>query len=528
MARPRWHEALSQPRNRIWKGWDRFVALWAVVNLVWVAVDLTYVPLRPFWLQRTLHPLPLVPWAVSLPLLPDITPWMDSLKGIEPHRETETFALEFQRLDAAMQGHRLGSPLTPQQLQRLQRQVGLSHRMIDTDPFRATAGSGTLEKIKNLLRQRAARDSIGEVVGDSSKQAVSLLLSQQWLQSHSWEGEREFWQKQVLPLVARNYWRSIDETGRPTDHFWRYDLLLFQSVFLLDILLRALRLRRRLPGLSWRDALLRRWIDLPLFLPFWRWLRLAPVLERLQSEGLINLEPLRAVISRGVVALLALELFEVLALQIVDGVQQQVRSKRWPMRLRALRSHQTVMSQEEREVVELLRLWAPLLLVQVAPRLAPELQGVLGHAMQQSLQRTLVPAPLRQLQPLLDVEQGFSRQLAQGVVESLLDLSRSAGARLGRRDDEQLRLLQHFVDRFWEELALALEDGPALERSQELVCTALERIKRTYISQISRAGIEGLIDELDQLMNRNGKEATGLTDAPLSALSPELDTPPAP
>lgn len=525
MARPRWHEALSQPRNRIWRAWERFVAFWALLNLLVVAVDVTYVPLRPFWLQRSLRPFPPIPWVVSLPL-PDITPWMDSLKGIEPHRQTQTFAKEFQRLDGAMQGHPVGSPLSPEQQRRLQHQVLLSHQMVDLDPFRATAGSGTLEKIKNLWRQRAERDSPGEEVSDSSKRAVSMLLSQQWLKSHPWEGERTFWRSQVLPLVNRNYWRSINETGRPTDHFWRYDLLLFQSVFLFDILLRALRLRRKLPGLSWRDALLRRWIDLPLFLPFWRWLRLAPVLERLQSEGLINLEPLRAVISRGVVALLALELFEVLALQIVDGLQQQVRSNRWPMRLRALRSHQTVMSQEERELVELLRLWAPLLLVQVAPRLAPELEGVLGHALQQSLQRTLVPAPLRQLQPLLDVEQGFSRQLAQGVVDSLLDLSRSAGVQLGRRDDEQLRLLQHVIDRFWEELALALENGPTLERSQELVYAALERLKQTYISQISRTGIDGLIDELDRLINREDKGGTSSTPPSGSSRLPELGGPP--
>lgn len=513
MARPRWHETLSQPSNRFWKGWDRFVALWAVVNVVWVVVDFTYVPLRPFWLQRTLHPIPALPWAVSLPLLPNITPWMDGLKGIEPHRETQKFITEFERMDLGMQGYQPGAPLSPSQEKSLQRLVALSHQMIDTNPFQSTAGSGTLEKIKNRLRLRADRDS--------SKESVTLLLSKEWLRNHSWEEERKFWKNDVLPLVARNYWRSIDQNGRPTDHFWRTDLLLFQSVFLLDILLRTIRLRRRLPGLSWRDAFLRRWIDLPFFLPFWRWSRLFPVLERLQSARWINLEPLRAAISRGVVALLALELFEVLALQIMDGLQRQVRSKRWPMRLRALRSHQTVMSQEERELVELVRLWAPLLLVRVAPRLAPELQGVLGHALQNSLQRTLVPAPLRQLQPLLDVEHGFSRQLAQGVVESLLDLSRSAGSQIGRRDDEQLRLLQLFIDRFWEELALALEEGPALERSQELLCTAIERVKRTYISQISTSGIAVLIDELDQLMNREGEETNDASNPSVPSLSPE-------
>jgi hypothetical protein len=493
MARPRWHGALSHPRNRFWKDWDRFVALWAALNFLVVMVDVTYVPLRSFWIQRRVHPMPATPLAVPLLALPDITPWMDRLKGIEPHRDTQLLTQEFLWLDQAWQRQQVGAPPTRDQRQSLERLVTLSQQMIDTDPFQATGGSGTLEKIKNRLRQRAKQES--------AKEAVGLLLSPEWLNAHPWSEEREFWRQQVLPLVAQNYWRSVDENGRPTDHFWRYDLLIFQSVFLVDILLRTIRLRRKLPGLRWRDALLRRWIDWPLFLPFWRWLRLVPVLERLQHAGLINLEPLRAVVSRGVVALLALELFEVLALQIMDGVQQQVRSNRWPMRLRALRSHQTVTNQEERELVELVRLWAPLLLERVAPRLAPELRSVLDHSLRQSLEKTLVPGPLRQLRPFLDVEQGFSRQLAQGVVESFLDLSKSAGARLGRRDDEQLRLLQHFIDRFWEELARALEEGPALERSQELVCAGIERVKRTYLSQISRTGIEGLIEELDQLMS---------------------------
>lgn len=491
MARPRWHETVPLPASRLGRFWDRGVALWAAVNLVWVAFDLTYVPLRTFWLQRNLYPIPSVPLVLPLGFLPDITPWADPIKGIERHRETDAYLRHFEQLDASLSRRGGGAPFTAEQRRLLQQQVELTEQMIDTNPFQASGTSGTLEKIKNRLRQRASRES--------SRQAAAVLLSPSWLAERSWQSERLFWKEKVLPLVDTNYWRSIDENGRPTDHFWRYDLLLFQSVFLLDILLRLIRLRRRLPGLSWRDALLRRWIDLPLLLPFWRWLRLFPVVERWQTSGLINLEPLRAVISRGVVALLAVELFEVLALQLIDGLQQLIRSRRWPMRIRALRSHQTVVSAEEQELVELVRIWAPLLLVRVAPRLAPELQGVLGHALQQSLQNAMVPAPLRQLQPLMQMEQGVSRQLAGGMVESLLDLGRSTGDRLGRRDDQQMVLLQRFIDRFWEELAAALENGPALERSQQLLCALLEDVKRTYVSQISRAGIEGLMDELDQL-----------------------------
>ena len=492
MARPRWHQVLPRPGNRVGRNWDRFVAIWASFNLVWVGFDLTYVPLRTFWLQRNLYPIPSVPLVLPLHAIPDITPWVDPIKGIEPHRETEAYRRAFDQLDVALQQQPAGVPLSPALVLLLQRQVQLSGQLIDSNPFEATGASGTLEKIKNRLRQRANRDS--------ARQAAADLLDPQRLAMVPWAEERRFWREQVLPLVATNYWRSIDDNGRPTDHFWRYDLLLFQSVFALDILLRVIRLRRLLPGLGWGEALLRRWIDLPLLLPFWRWLRLAPVVQRLQSSRLINLEPLRAVISRAVVALLAVELFEVMALQLIDGIQGLIRSGRWPNRIRALRSHQTVVNHDERELVELVRIWAPLLLVQVAPRLAPELQGVLGHALQQSLQNTMVPPPLRQLQPLLQVEKGFSRQLAAGVVDSLIDLTRTTGERLGRRDDQQLELLQRFIDRFWEELAAALESGPALERSQQLLCAVLEEFKGTYVSQINRSGIETLIAELDQLM----------------------------
>ena len=504
MARPRWHQTPASPSSGLGRRLDRFVALWAALNLLWVAFDITYIHLRTFWLQRNLYPLPSMPLVLPLTFIPDITPWVDPIKGIEPHRETQAYLGQFDRMDVALRQARPGD-LSPSKRQLLAEQVRLTDEMIDSNQMLASGTSGTLEKIKNRLRQRADRDS--------AKQAAAVLLSPAWLASHPWEKERLFWRQQVLPLVATTYWRSIDENGRPTDHFWRYDLILFQSVFVLDILLRAHRLRRRLPGLSWNRALLRRWIDLPLLLPFWRLLRVVPVLERLHTSGLITIEPIRAVISRGVVALLAVELFEVLALQLIDGLQQLIRSRRWPMRIRALRSHQTVVSNDERELVELVRIWGPLLLVRVAPRLAPELQGVLGHALQQSLQNTIVPPGLRQLQPLLQVEKGLSRQLAGGMVDSLLDLTRSTGERLSRRDDQQLELLQRFIDRFWEELADALESGPALERSQQLLCTFLEEFKGTYLSQISRAGIEGLIEELDQLTVK-GSQGPGEGNGP--------------
>ncbi len=478
MVRPRWLSAQRVTASRLWHHWDRAVALWAALNLGLVLFDITYIPLRTFWLQRNLTPLPQVPLVVPLRVLPDLTPLYDPVKGIEPHRETQAYLEAFARLDQAL----IAAPAPAQTAAQRQRFVELTEAMINENPFAASGNSGTLEKIKNRLRQRAA--------DDSAKQAAARLLSDGWLSQRSWAQERRFWQQQVLPLVATSYWRSIDENGRPTDHFWRIDLLLFQSVFALDILLRMLRMRRRFPGLSWRDALLRRWIDLPLLLPFWRWMRVVPVVERLSQAQLINVEPLRAAVSRAVVSLLALELFEVLALQLVDGTQSLVRSSQWPRWIRSLRSHQSVSGADEQQLVDLVRLWGPMVLGQVTPRLAPELQSLLGHALQQQLRDVpgggMVPA-------------GVSRQLAAGVVESLLDLSRGTAQRMARSDDRQSELLQQAIDRFWEELAAALEQAGTLERSQELLCGLLQQLKLNYVAQVNRAGIDALMDELDEL-----------------------------
>jgi hypothetical protein len=145
---------------------------------------------------------------------------------------------------------------------------------------------------------------------------------------------------------------------------------------------------------------------------------------------------------------------------------------------------------DEQELVELVRLWGPLLLGQVAPRLAPDLQRLLGHALQQSL-RTVPGGAV--------VPPALSRQLAVGMVDSLVDLSRGTAQRLAQSDARQVELIQGIGDRFWEELATALERGGTLERSQWLLVTLLQQLKRNYLAQVNRAGIDALMDELDDL-----------------------------
>ena len=56
------------------------------------------------------------------------------------------------------------------------------------------------------------------------------------------------------------------------------------------------------------------------------------------------------------------------------------------------------------------------------------------------------------------------------------------------------------IDRFWEELAKTLEQGPVLERSQELVAAFLEDFKRSSMNQLRfQKDVDELITELDGL-----------------------------
>ena len=67
MVRPRWQGFKLHHRARAWRRWDQALAVLAATNLAWVIFDVTYLPLRNFWLQRNLYPLPSVPLAVPLP-----------------------------------------------------------------------------------------------------------------------------------------------------------------------------------------------------------------------------------------------------------------------------------------------------------------------------------------------------------------------------------------------------------------------------------------------------------------------------
>jgi hypothetical protein len=161
----------------------------------------------------------------------------------------------------------------------------LSLQIIEDNPFAVVNKSSTLEKIKDELRQRTGESS--------AREAFNTFWNQSYLESNGWQQETAFWQAQIRPLVATNYYRDINRFDKFIDYFWLIDLP-FIIIFALDLIVRISAIKSRRPNLSWIDTALRRWYDIFLLLPFWRWLRVIPVSIRLYHVGLLNLEPVQA------------------------------------------------------------------------------------------------------------------------------------------------------------------------------------------------------------------------------------------
>ena len=120
----------------------------------------------------------IAPLVVPLPWLPDITPcW--TLKGIEPHRDTEAYLDAYTALDRALQQN---GASTAERTALLEQQAALTTALMDRNPFISSGNTGALEKFKTRLRARTGLES--------ARDSAHLLLSSEHLKRSPWSQER--------------------------------------------------------------------------------------------------------------------------------------------------------------------------------------------------------------------------------------------------------------------------------------------------------------------------------------------------
>lgn len=445
------------------------MAIVATVNLGLVLFDLSYVPYRDFYLRR----------------FPGLTRMYDSLKGIELHRETQNYLNIVNALREQVSQTGLQSPQAAALLAELRR---LSSEMIDTNPFELANKTGTLEKIKNRMRDRIDKAS--------SREAFSIFWSQMYLSQAGWQREINFFDRKIQPLIETNYYRRIGENGEFIDTFWRIDLP-FIALFGIEFLARTFYISRRHAGIRWRDAMLWRWYDIFLLLPFWRWLRVIPVAIRLNQAELLNLEPVRQQFTEGFVANFTEELTEVVFIRLINQLQNSIKRGEITQWLLPNASRPRVDINNVNEMEAIAGLLLQTVVYQVLPKVQPDVVAILSHNLESILSQSPIYRSLHNLPMLEGLGGKISEQLAAQVTQSVYNALVAAV-----EDPVGAKLSSQLVQHFSEALESQVQKRQTLLEIQTLLLDMLEEVKINYIKRLTQEDVEQIVEQTRQLRQK--------------------------
>ncbi len=496
MAIPRWQEVKKISNYTFLIQWEKLIAFLAIINLGWIVFDISYLPLRSIWANQVAFLFNSPSISLSLKWLPDITQYYDHFKGVEAEPSSKEIKYLFQKIDTQITKKGLEDPYLKELLESYQLKI---NSLLDIGNIQTSQ--------KNLAKVRTVRNLIISKSGIVNfKDANKKLLSISYLKSLDWKEEKDFWRKQIIPILNSRYSRDINGNGDYIDRTWLIDLP-FQIIFLLDILIKINIIRSRFQGISLQKAFLKRWIDLPLLLPYCRLLRIIPFSERFLQSKIIPIEPIRSSVSQWVVAVLAIEIFEVLTIKAIDSIQSIVKSPVLPQKVKGLCSYESINSKESSELSEFIRIWLPLILRRIGPNMRSQLIELFEYALQKNIQINSLPKVLKKNLPIEKAESAISYQLASSMIDTLLGLSKNAGDQIAKKDLELEILSTKTIDKFWEELAKALESDSKVKESQLLLVSILEGLKLSSLNEFkNQAGISEIIAELDNLNFNSEKD----------------------
>jgi hypothetical protein len=454
---------------------ERLMALLALVDLGIVLFDISYVPWRDFYFRQ----------------LPVVTQVYDPFKGIKPHRDTQKYLETLEELKTQVVQTGLPSSQVAAKLQELD---NLSAKMIDEDPFRVASKSGSLEKIKDRIRDRAPNPQ------DSAKQSFQTFWSQAYLNKKGWQQEINWFDNKIQPLIATNYYRAIGENGEFQDNFWLIDLP-FIAIFAIEFLARTYFISRRHRSVTWRQAMLWRWYDIFMLIPFWRLLRVLTVTVRIHQAKMPDLQPIRTQISRGFVANFAQELTEVVVIQLINQMQQSISSGELAKQLFQSQKQRYLDINNINEIEAIASRLVQVTVYNVLPQLQPDLEALLRYNIELFLKQSPLYQGFQQVPGLGNLP----AQLASQLVAELSKLATLGPQnayetfKKASEDPKGIQLSNQLVQHFGQALGTELQQQQTWQEIQLLLCDFLEEFKINYIQRLSEEDFEKILEQAKQL-----------------------------
>lgn len=286
--------------------WDAFMVWVALINLGLILFDLTYLLIRPTYQK----------------IVPPLVRLYDPVKGIEPHPLTAALLAEEQ---AVRQALALAPPQEPSEA-RLETLRALTARLLVENPFERSGQGRSFEAVRRRVAaelEMATLDLADPV--RASAAAAALWPAERGLLRH----RLGLFEREIRPLLAPNYFREYDRTGKLEDHFWKIDLP-FLLLFLGEFAWRWRGAVRRRRYARWWFYPLFHWYDVIGLLPtayfrLFRPLRAVSIYMRLRRSELSSVG--RDLFSRAagtIGAIVAEEVSDRVAMILLDELEEEI------------------------------------------------------------------------------------------------------------------------------------------------------------------------------------------------------------
>ncbi|BAQ63746.1 hypothetical protein [Geminocystis sp. NIES-3709] len=478
---------------------SKIMAIVSVLNFGLVIFDLTYIPLRDIWLngQITLGQFKLGPYeynGIQLTVLPKS--WRnniikyDVIKGIEPYRDTNFYLEEVDLLEESINQYGLKDENTEKILKNLRE---MSINMIREDPFRLANKSGTLEIIKNRMKEHM--DNYINNPESSSTLAFTSFWTVTNLENNLSQ-QLSFFNEEIRPLINTNYYRPIGENGQFVNYFGLIDFPFIVIIF-IDFVIRCLVISFRFNGVKIQDAIFWRWYDLIFFLPDFRWMRIVPITIRLNQSRLLTYQRIKKQISQGFVAGIAGDITQIVMLRIVNQVQKTIEKGQIEKVLFKEETKEYIDLNDTNEIAEVIKLLINLVAYEMLPEIRREVETLLAYIFQKTITESPIYQNIEHLPGLKTLPENISNKLAIQSYQIFLNTI-----------DNMLKedpIFENYLEKILEKATKTLNIRPNarydINKIEELLVILLEEVKVNYIQNLSEDDIEALLDETRAINN---------------------------
>lgn len=453
----------KQSKSLIQNSWiQKFIAAIALVNLILVLFNLSYLPLRDIYFNR----------------LPLLVRMYDRVKAIEPHPDTTAY---LQTSDRLIQNIAAGSSITEAEelLASLRQQ---STYLIEENPFLSSSQSRTFAKLKHRMEYRLQTRS--------TKEAFNRFWSREYLSQVDTKQELAFFTSKIQPLLKTNYYRRIDANGVEIDNFWRIDLY-FMLFFAIEYFIRTFSIAKK-DNLNWLQAMLRYWYDILMFVPVCRWLRIIPVTVRIHKSGLFSLEEILAHITHEPAAYISHRVSAFLIVRLLNQSKEIVANG--AIADIFLTSDKATTVGETDKIDKIADRLISLTIYQVLPQIQPDLENLLRYSLKAALKESDLYQIAQGIPGFSNLPQETIEQISDYLAQTTYDVLINSYT-----DTEGKIIFNRLSKNFSYSLKQQIKNKATQDEIQVLVSDLLEEWKLNYVKNSQQRDPEQTLAEAEEI-----------------------------